>query len=77
MVYASLYALLSLALEFNSYLKGDTEMAYTEKEIRQAYLEDITHYCPKKKTHGVWQNTVVKRGKLSEELVDAIEGDKT
>lgn len=39
-------------------------MAYTDEEIREAYLDDMRKFCPRTKKQGVWVNTVRKGGKV-------------
>lgn len=48
-------------------------MAFTSKEIRDAYLQDVAKYCPRRKVRGVWQNTVRRMGNLSEDMVKHVE----
>jgi len=52
-------------------------MAYSDNEVKRAYLEDITKYCPKgRRIHGVWRNTVVKRGNITPEMVDFVKRER-
>lgn len=40
-------------------------MAFTDEEIKESYLDDITKWCPKNGR----VNSVIKRGNISDELI--------
>lgn len=44
-------------------------MAFSTKEIRELYIQDMTKYCPVRKVRGAWQDTTRKRGRLPQETM--------
>jgi len=49
-------------------------MAYSDKEIAQAYVEDMSKWVPVRKVKGVVQNTHKASGRITNETKDLLRG---